>query len=235
MNKEIEKMLGDEDLDITIGKARIEHEEVFLMEIEDEGFVFRTLTRKEYDDILKITEDIESQEVIICNIGTIYPKKFDFESAPPGYVSRLSLEIINQSGFGTVQKSHEYFDEYKRLMGGFELQAEAAIQAAFPGIKEEEMRNWTVNKLMRMLAKAEWVLNNIHGYPIEFQDLRNKEAEGEQEEEKEKLSYREIGNILRKQGIDPMMHFSSMLFKYPLPVIESPFIAGTEYWRKKYD
>jgi hypothetical protein len=223
-----------ENFDLIVAEAKSKYGEVHMVEVEDDVFLFRCLTRKEYMDTLMVTQDPSVQEEIICQLAVIYPPNLNFAQMGAGFASLLAPEIINQSGFGNLRKSHYYFDTYKeRMMGSFEMQAEAAIQAAFPNITEEEMQNWTVEKLMRMLAKAEWILREVKGYPIEFQDL-SQQTEGEAEEPKEPPTFKELGRAMREKGLDPMIEYAPYIVKPTKPFAEFPFIAGIEYWKRVF-
>lgn len=220
---------SEEQFQLFLKQAKVEFGEVFLVEVEDETFVFRTLTRREYKEILQISDDKDMAEELICQMAVVYPKELNFARGEAGLPSLLAPFIVNESGFGDMQKSHAYFDMYRARMGSFEMQAEAAIQAAFPHITEEDMQEWTVEKLMRTLAKAEWILSNVHGYPISFEQMTQ---EGEAEEQAPP-TMKEIGNELRKQGLDPMIELQEQIIA-PRPFAEFPFIAGTNYWKRVF-
>jgi hypothetical protein len=226
-------MTTQQELDLLIKEARVKYGEVFLVEVEDDIYLFRLLTRQEYKEILQIADDKDMAEELVCQVAVLYPKDINFAQEKAGIPALLAPHIVNESGFGTLQKSHYYFSKYKEEMNKFEMQAEATIQAAFPMITEEEMQTWTVNKFMRMLAKAEWVLNNIKGYDIAFKDVTEEATEGETPEPAPPPSMKEIGTELRKQGIDPMKEFAHIVAQ-PRPFAEFPYIAGTNYWKRVF-
>lgn len=205
-------------------KERYGH--VFQVEIEDMVFLFRPLTRREYARILAYTSDRMLQDELVCQTAVVYPEGIDFSACEAGIASTLAPYIINESGFGNLQRSHDYFTLYKEAMNSFDMQAEAVIQAAFPSITEEEMKDWTVDKLMRMLAKAEWILREVKGYKhVEFQEIK------EERKETEPMDFKKIGDELRKEGIDPMLALADQIVKPPT-FTEFPFIAGVQYWRR---
>lgn len=222
------------DINLIIKEAKIRFGEVYLVEAEDEVFIFRLLTRKEYKEILQIADNKDMAEEMICQMAVVYPQGLNFGRGAAGLPSLIAPHIVNESGFGDMQKSHYYFDSYRSRMESFEMQAEAAIQAAFPQISEEDMQDWTVEKLMRTLAKAEWILKNVKGYPIEFQNQYDMMSEeGEELEEEVPPTMKEIGNEIRQQGGDPMVELQEHIIK-PRPYAEFPFIAGTNYWKRVF-
>lgn len=218
----------NEQLNLIIKELKVKFGEVFMVEAEDEIFLFRLLTRQEYKEILMIADNKDIAEELICQLAVVYPQGLNFSQGSAGLPPLIAPQIVNESGFGDMQKSHIYFENYRSRMNMFEMQAEAAIQAAFPSITEEEMQEWTVEKLMRTLAKAEWILKNVKGYPIEF---TNQEEESEGEEEPPTM--KDIGNELRQNGKDPMVELYEHIHK-PTPFAEFPFIAGTNYWKKVF-
>lgn len=229
------EQLTEQQFHLLIKQAKVEFGEVFLAEVEDQQFIFRLLTRKEYKEILQISDDKDMAEELICQLSVIHPSNLNFAKGEAGLPSLLAPHIVNESGFGDMQKSHYYFDSYRMRMESFEMQAEAAIQAAFPQISEEDMQDWTVEKLMRTLAKAEWILKNVKGYPIEFRNQYDEELEEGEEEvpEEEPPTMKEIGNDIRQQGGDPMIELQEHIIR-PRPYAEFPFIAGTNYWKRVF-
>lgn len=225
--------MEQQDLDLVIKQAKVQFGEVFLVEVEEDNYLFRTLTRSEYQEILQVSDDKDMAEELICQLAVIYPAGLNFATGDAGLPSLIAPSVVNESGFGEMNKSHMYFHMYRQRMDSFEMQAEAAIQAAFPNITEEEMQTWTVEKLMRTLAKAEWILKNVKGYPIEFQDMTQKQEGEEQEPAPPPPTMKEIGDDIRKQGLDPMVELQEQIIK-PRPYAEFPFIAGTNYWKRDF-
>lgn len=226
--------LTEEQFSLFIKKAKVDFGEVYMIHAEDEVFVFRLLTRQEYKEVLQIADNKDMAEELICQVAILYPQGINFAQGDAGLPSLLAPYIVNESGFGDMQKSHYYFDTYRARMDSFEMQAEAAIQAAFPHITEEDMQEWTVEKLMRTLAKAEWILKNVKGYPISFENMmEQKEGDEEEVEEEEPPTMKEIGNEIRQNGGDPMIELQEHIIK-PRPYAEFPFIAGTNYWKRVF-
>jgi hypothetical protein len=221
------------DLDIIIKQLKVQFGEVHMAEVEDDIYIFRLLTRQEYKEVHMVSDNKDQAEEIICQLAVVYPQGLNFAKGDAGLPSLLAPWIVNESGFGDMAKTHYYFDSYRARMESFEMQAEAAIQAAFPHITEEEMQEWTVEKLMRTLAKAEWILKNVKGYALSFERITLEEGEGEEEQQEEPPTMKEIGLDMRRQGRDPMVELADIIIK-PREFAEFPFIAGTEYWKKVF-
>lgn len=212
-------------------KAKAQYGEVYSIIIEDEEYIFRLLTRKEYAELVFLSDDKDISYEIICKICIINPKEIDYKNIGGGIAANIAEKILDESGFGKTQKANDYFKYYRRQMETFEKQAEAMVQAVFTHLSEEDMMEWNVSKFMRNAAKAEWILKNIMGHPIEFKDEVERAEEGE---EVEPPSFKELGIEMRKQGKDPMIEYSQFILK-PNQFVEVPFIAGTEYWKKVYN
>lgn len=213
-----------------IAQAKIAFGEVYSAEVEDDVYIFRILTRREYREILAVAQTESMVEEIVCQVAVLYPEGIDFANGAAGLPSLLAPHILQESGFGGADKSRMYLDKYRMEMTRFEAQAEVAIQAAFPHTTDEEMQDWTVNEFMRKLARAEWLLQNVHGYPVSFQE---QEAPEEEVEEQEPPTFKELGDEMRRNGLDPMIEYAPYIMK-ARPFAETPFIGGTDYWRRVF-
>ena len=77
--------------------------EVYMLDINDERFVWRTINRYEYKEIVAITNtDPLMREEMICETCVLYPPEYDFErmaNEKGGTPSALSEAIMEKSGF----------------------------------------------------------------------------------------------------------------------------------------
>lgn len=88
---------------IDIWKKQYSKEKIFHTQILEKHFVFRTLNRFEYKQIVAI-ENIDAlyREEIICNTCVLWPSKYDFKAMAAedgGYPSTLAQIIMENSGF----------------------------------------------------------------------------------------------------------------------------------------
>ena len=88
---------------VDIWKKQFAREKVFHTQILDKHFVFRTLNRYEYKQIVAI-ENIDAlyREEIICSTCTLWPLNYDFRTMAGedgGYPSTLAQIIMENSGF----------------------------------------------------------------------------------------------------------------------------------------
>jgi hypothetical protein len=88
---------------VDIWKKQYTKEKIFHTQILDKHFVFRTLNRFEYKQIVAI-ENIDAlyREEIICHTCVLWPFNYDFKkmaSEDSGYPSTLAQIIMENSGF----------------------------------------------------------------------------------------------------------------------------------------
>ena len=88
---------------VDIWKKQYQKEKIFHTQILDKHFVFRTLNRFEYKQIVAI-ENIDAlyREEIICHTCVLWPFNYDFKkmaSEDSGYPSTLAQIIMENSGF----------------------------------------------------------------------------------------------------------------------------------------
>ena len=88
---------------LDIWKKQYTKEKIFHTQILDKHFVFRTLNRFEYKQIVAI-ENIDAlyREEIICSTCVLWPRNYDFKTMAAedsGYPSTLAQIIMENSGF----------------------------------------------------------------------------------------------------------------------------------------
>ncbi|AOQ24714.1 hypothetical protein MTAT_20590 [Moorella thermoacetica] len=77
-----------------------EYGEVYVTEIGDETFYWRTITRPEYKEIVnndKLT--VFEREEVICEKCVLFPEQYDFKHCRAGVPTLLAEEIMDFSGF----------------------------------------------------------------------------------------------------------------------------------------
>ena len=92
---------GQSQLDIW--RKQFTHEKIFHTQILEKHFVFRTLNRFEYKQIVGI-ENIDAlyREEVICRTCVLWPYNYDFQKMAVedgGYPSTLAQIIMENSGF----------------------------------------------------------------------------------------------------------------------------------------
>lgn len=206
---------------------------VFLLEFGGLEFIFRPLTRKEYKRITEqVYEDEFQAEEVICATATLHPEGYDFAgNGLAGIVKALSQRIIEVSGYATPDQQTQMLDHYRYEMNRFDTQAETIIALVFPGTTPEEMQDWTQEKLINRLARAEWVMRTIWGMPFEFGARQEEDPDAPQEEPK---TLKEMGDEIREQGGDPMMALSHLYRQKPdKNYVQFPLLGGTKLFQNE--
>ena len=205
------------------------HKVVYLA-FEGEEFVFRSLGREEYNQIIGIVKDSKDLEDVLAQTALLYPEGYEMASSPlaglPEYVANLVIELSDVSNMDSLLGM---LKSSQALAERFDWQCLSVIKAAMPEISFEEMQRWTWEKIMFYTAISQKILNLT--LPPEGQiDLIDQRPQEENPTEK-KLDPRENPEVieaLRRQGIDPMFHFyENGTFKTNL--IDTPFLGG-RYW-----
>lgn len=190
----------------------------------NEDFVFRTLTVKEYETILRMYSDQFKQETAICNIACIHPEGYEFSecefgvfpSVVAGYLKKLS----------SFEDPQDIFDEYDAAKASSNLyqQCMDLIKAFIGDYTYEEMEEWTWQKLMDMTVRAENIAN-LQGYNYHI------ERAEDIEEKLHKPSIHnenDIQNALNNK-LNPLILFQEEIQKevnLNNNIVDSPFIIG---------
>jgi hypothetical protein len=90
---------------VDVWKKQFTNEKVFHVKIIEKDFIFRTLNRHEYKQIVAI-ENADSlfREEVICKTCVLFPFNYDFKTMAKedsGYPSTLASIIMENSGFTT--------------------------------------------------------------------------------------------------------------------------------------
>ena len=203
---------------------------VFATTIGSDLYVWRPLTRSEYEIISKSAGPNELlKEEMICQAAVLYPE-VNFGIHKAGVPSSLAPQIIEESGFGTALKTYEYLSKSRdAVLNNFTAQAEIVIAAAFPQYTFEEMKSWNIEQLLDMVARAEWKLNVLDRKDFVFQAV-NEEEENEEETKSPKEQLHELEQHIIQNGGDPILmlgeHYKKQVHK---EYVEFPFIMGKNW------
>lgn len=142
---------------------------VFIQKIEDQVFIYRTLGRNEYKNILKDDRfDDFGKEELICQVCTLYPENFDYENCDAGWPTVLKDAILKNSLLDSVVSRKRMLDYYREEMFDLDNQITCIINEAFPDKDLEEIADFDVEKTTFFLSRAEWKLHNLRG--LKFHD-----------------------------------------------------------------
>jgi hypothetical protein len=139
-----------------------EYPTIFETSIKNDVFIFRPLTRFEYENIVlnhRVGDEVAKET--ICELCVVYPEGYDFENCDyAGIPSALSDQIIEKSGWGNDKFVENYIEELedKHLNDPMSV-IENQILAAFPPkIKPEEIKNLDIYTLLDYFIRSKSVL-----------------------------------------------------------------------------
>lgn len=218
------------ELEKLIINFKKEYYSVFATSISDNFFIWRPLTRIEYDIIIKSSMgDSSLKEEMICQFAVLHPK-VNFSLYKAGVPGALAPQIVEESGFGSVYKTYGHLNNSRQsVMASFTSQAEIVIASAFPQYSFEDMKSWNVEQLLDMVARAEWKLNVIDNKEFIFEmNINDKEEEGEEKTFKEEM--KELEEQIIASGGDPILQLGHVYkLQNKKDYVEYPFIMGNSW------
>ena len=169
-----------EKLENVIYDLKKEYDDIFYIEIEGEDFIFRPLTRFEYEELLvkrDLREDVLSE--VICDIAVLYPEKYDFNNPHvAGAPEALCNQIVYYSGFDDPDYIDELlYDKQEELDNNVFTMMENVITVAFPTIDIEDVKKMDAYEIIDYYARAAWIINNMYANIKMPQQIPGEESE----------------------------------------------------------
>lgn len=210
-------------------KEKYPDHQLIYLNLYGSEFVFRTLTRKEYQTLLRVALEEDEFQDHVCQTALIYPEDFEFEYSPfAGLAPEASFHIVKQSGFTNMDQIFEFYDQAKIKNQGFEIECMSVIKAAMGEYTYEEMEDWTWQRLMDYVSRAERILE-LRGIDAVHLERNNEEA---QEEAPLTIDNKEFVEKLVEKGIDPMFYFKEEVKPRKAELIDFPLIGGS-HWQSE--
>jgi hypothetical protein len=220
-------MISDQKLQYY--KEEYSGHKLIYVRFSNQDFVFRTLTVKEYEMILKMYSDQFKQETAICNIACIHPDAYEFSECEFGVLPSVIAGYLKKlSAFDNPQ---DIFDEYDAAKASSNLyqQCMDLIKAFIKDYTYEEMEDWTWQKLIEMTVRAENIAK-LQGY-----DYHIEKSEDIDNINKLSIHNQESIDNLIKQKINPLIFFKDEIQKeinINNNIVNNPFIIG-KLWNNK--
>lgn len=153
---------------------KAQYEDVFELELAGIIFVFRVLTRNEYQEINYFASDESELQELICETACLYPR-YNFRVGLGGIASALSTHILDQSFMRENQAKH-LLTYFRQEMTTFDAQCDCLIHEAFPNFTLEEISNWSVKKTLYYLSRAEFIVKHLRNIPIQMVEEEEEQA-----------------------------------------------------------
>lgn len=214
--------------DLKLLKESVDGEKIFYINICNKEFVFKALSYKTIDDIKEIFPYEADFEDGICQVALVYPKKYDFSQCGCAGIPKIAAKFIKKiSYYDNVSTVMDDIANERQKMNAFDEQCINLIKAAFPEYKITDIKDWSWNKIIEYVVRAEQIMR-FKGINIEIKKNEDEHIETEDDKSKE-ISKQTVGNILWNNGIDPILYFSDKYINKDRDIMEYPFIGGL-YW-----
>jgi len=141
------------------------YESVYKTEICDETFIWRELTKDEFEKAKRFYPNEEEREEHVCRLCVISPVDYDYTNCYAGIPTTMTILILKESGF-MGDSSRSMLNYYRSEAMNFEHQIAPMICAAFPKFDLDEINGWTVRKTLYYMSRAEWMLSTMHGVTL---------------------------------------------------------------------
>ena len=196
----------------------------------NEEFLFKSISLKEYEMILKMYNNKYNQETAICNISCIYPEEYEFQECEYGILpSVISGYVKALSGFEDPNVIFNDYYVFKSQSNLFQ-QCLDLIKAFIGDYSYEEMEEWTWQKIMQMTVRAENIAK-LKGFDWHIE----KNANLEELTRKPSIHNKDdVENILNNK-INPLIFFVEEIVKEEesrFEMVNKPFIIGNN-WNNK--
>lgn len=202
------------------------HKIIYVL-FNNKEFVFKSLSRQDYQDIVLVSDNEKDLEDAICQCALIYPNEYLFpKSTIAGLNEKCAKTIIEESDFLDINKVLDKYYIQKEKLNQFDEQCMAVVKSSFPEYSYEEIMEWTWEKLIQMTARAEKILQ-IKGVNIQL--VNNLEQVDEEvKSHEDEFDKDDFVKNLREKGIDPMKYFKDEIF-IENQYIEYPIISGGDW------
>lgn len=223
--------MTDGDLEQLIINLKKEYYSIFATSVGHSFFIWKPLTRTEYDIIIRSSAgDNSLKEEMVCQFAVLHPK-INFSLYKAGIPGVLAPQIIEESGFGSVYKTYSHLANSRNaVLSSFTSQAEIVIASAFPQYSFENMKTWNIEQLLDMVARAEWKLNVIDHKEFIFDMVPESDGSEDGEEKTFKEEMKELEQQIIAEGGDPILQLGHIYnLKNKKDYIEYPFIMGNSW------
>lgn len=219
---------------------------IIYISFKNKDYIFRSITNKEYEDIIKISENDYEKNELICQSSLIYPNPLEYNFSEcglaglPEYAAPIILDVSKVLNVESLQLK---LNEERTYINNLYSQAFIAIKLSFPEITIEKYEEMDWNEVLKYVALSEKMIQYKQlinqGVPFDLNILYENEEQEELSEEElkeieeEKLlkQKEERDNLLKElfeNGIDAVEYFNLPLVAKG-NVVEKPVIGGLHW------
>lgn len=152
----------------TLREWKEQYQGVYLTEVNEVFFVWRGLTRAEYNKAMQLYDDNFERAEYVCSVCVLDPENVDYSNEIyAGIPETLAENILRESGFSdNDEKIQALTREYDQEMERFDNQISCVIAEVFPYFRMDEIDQWSLEKTMWYFARAKWILKTLRGIEL---------------------------------------------------------------------
>lgn len=143
------------------------YKNVYTCEIGDEFYIYKLLTKLEYEALTSQIEDELDLQDAVVETCVLYPEDLIADDMLPGDVYQLSSIIVANS-YVLPEDRLLMLEAFSAEMSQLDNVICSLILRAFPSYRWDELENMTYPELYKMYCRAEWYLLNVAQEPLEF-------------------------------------------------------------------
>lgn len=186
-----------------IDTLKKKHSTIYGMEIGEDYFILKPLSRKEFSVLVKLQDYmVEVAEDFIFKTCVLHPKLSaeDTDNMLAGTISEVTRIVIDISGFSSAEALTELVQENRDVMDLADNQITAMLCKAFPQLTPEIIDEFDIYKITHYLALAEQILGVTLDISTEQKSQKTKPDGGpiDFQADNKELFKSEVGNIMPK-------------------------------------
>lgn len=144
-----------------------EHGSIYLVEINNIIFIYRTLRRSEWKMAKDAYDDVYEQAEFIVRQCVLEPIVDDYSiDIFAGIPESLCSNILADSGYADPSKLEMQIAKWEKAMENIDNQIPIVIKEAFQDIPLAEIESWPNEKLSEYFVKAKWLLKTLRGIEL---------------------------------------------------------------------
>lgn len=157
------------EIQLQIEEWKDMYQAVFVAEINEIWFVFRGLSRAEFNKAMEYYTDDYDRAEYVCRLCVLDPEEFDYTNDDyAGIPETLAQMILKESGF--VEGGNQIkatLQKYDQEMESFEHQLACVIAEVYPKFSLEEIGQWSMEKTLWHFSRAKWTLKTLRGIDLQ--------------------------------------------------------------------
>ena len=143
-------------------KWKREYRNIFLLKINENIYIYRSLSKSEYSSLLAVSsieKDLDTEDIIFSEC-LLFPKykKGMFDNYLAGEVESVLAAITSVIGFSATDQFVDDVDLSRSKLGSLENQIVILICKAFPHLTLSDIDNFTYEELLRYMVISEEIL-----------------------------------------------------------------------------